>query len=676
MNSPFKFLDAYDLEDQDIFFGRDEEIAKLYDMVNKNRLILVYGQSGTGKTSLVRCGLASRFDVTDWYALLIRRRGNINDSLAQAIRKPLGGELLDTFAESIEELYALYLRPVYLIFDQLEEIFTARDNEEEQQLFIQTIAEINAANLPCRILFILREEYLGHLYNFEKVIPTLFDRRLRVEPMTYNNVSAVITKSCEKFNISLPTPETAVRKIIDGISDRKSGIQLPYLQVYLDMFYREDYARTYPKGTAQELPPLTFELEEIKNFGAIGNVMKKFLDEQQARINGVLRQRYKNMPEDAVQRVLDSFVTLEGTKRSIGYHMDGERLVLERKMNKKIGALHKGMLPEILQQLERSRILRKDDDSFELAHDSLAALIDQQRSGEQRQLNEVRLRLQNIYKEHTTTGVFLNEKQLKDVDEVLAQLEIEAPVAQFVEDSRKQVKATARRKRNTRLAILGSILAFGIVMGISAWSTLRYSEQVEQALEALKASQAQQEQTQKEKQLADFTNYVNQGKSKMELGEYELAVAQFEVAIDLAPTPEEATRIKEGELETSKQLAIQKVQFDSLMTAGNLAIEENQLVAAINAFRQAEGMVSDVTNERRVKNRLEEVRVKMLPSFRQSVERAYIFYEAEDCVLAQQILVQARRLQPYLRKANIPRELDKIATVQKECAAATSKLID
>ena len=37
LKSPFKFLDAFTLEDRDSFFGRDKEVATLYDFVNKNR---------------------------------------------------------------------------------------------------------------------------------------------------------------------------------------------------------------------------------------------------------------------------------------------------------------------------------------------------------------------------------------------------------------------------------------------------------------------------------------------------------------------------------------------------------------------------------------------------------------------------------------------------------------
>ena len=83
----------------------------------------------------------------------------------------------------IEDLFAEYLRPIYLVFDQLEELFILGD-EQEQRIFTQTMTDIYHAKLPCRLLFVLREEYLAHLYEFEKRIPTLFKRRMRVEAMS------------------------------------------------------------------------------------------------------------------------------------------------------------------------------------------------------------------------------------------------------------------------------------------------------------------------------------------------------------------------------------------------------------------------------------------------------------------------------------------------------------
>jgi Cdc6-like AAA superfamily ATPase len=48
---PFKYLDAYTREDKDFYFGRDEEVKQLYEMTFQSDLLLVYGASGTGKTS-------------------------------------------------------------------------------------------------------------------------------------------------------------------------------------------------------------------------------------------------------------------------------------------------------------------------------------------------------------------------------------------------------------------------------------------------------------------------------------------------------------------------------------------------------------------------------------------------------------------------------------------------
>ena len=85
-HSPFKLLDAYTKEDMDIFFGRDTEVDELYSMVFQSNLTLVYGQSGTGKTSLVQCGLANRFSETDWFDVYIRRNQNLNSSLLSVLQ--------------------------------------------------------------------------------------------------------------------------------------------------------------------------------------------------------------------------------------------------------------------------------------------------------------------------------------------------------------------------------------------------------------------------------------------------------------------------------------------------------------------------------------------------------------------------------------------------------------
>lgn len=189
--SPFKLLDAYTAADRNQFFGREEETSALYDMVSKNRLILVYGQSGTGKTSLVQCGLAGRFDVTDWYPLIIRRQNNLNETLRQRLAQASGDAAARPVPAMLNDIYATYLRPAYLIFDQLEELFVL-GTAAEQDEFAESVREVLASIVPCRLLFVIREEYLAALYGLERTVPTLFDRRLRVEPMSVKKVKTVL----------------------------------------------------------------------------------------------------------------------------------------------------------------------------------------------------------------------------------------------------------------------------------------------------------------------------------------------------------------------------------------------------------------------------------------------------------------------------------------------------
>lgn len=200
MKSPFKFLDAYTLKDKPFFFGRKEEIDALYEMVFQTPLLLIYGLSGTGKTSLIQCGLASRFDGPDWFPLFIRRQNNINDSLRKVLTQAAKGEWKGSTTHNLNWIYQYYLRPTYLIFDQLEELFIL-GTVEEQKAFIQHIQTILNNRLPCKIIFVMREEYIGGLYEFEKKIPQLFDFRLRVERMNNLKVKTVMLESFKKFNI-------------------------------------------------------------------------------------------------------------------------------------------------------------------------------------------------------------------------------------------------------------------------------------------------------------------------------------------------------------------------------------------------------------------------------------------------------------------------------------------
>ena len=57
---PYKALDFFEPTDQDIFCGREVEAPVVYRMILSYPLLTLFGQSGVGKTSLLKAGVLPR----------------------------------------------------------------------------------------------------------------------------------------------------------------------------------------------------------------------------------------------------------------------------------------------------------------------------------------------------------------------------------------------------------------------------------------------------------------------------------------------------------------------------------------------------------------------------------------------------------------------------------------
>jgi Novel STAND NTPase 1 len=71
---PYKFLDPFGLTDTGLFCRRDQEIAQLQRQFHATRLLILYGESGTGKTSLIQAGLLPSLPV-ERYAWVLGPHG-------------------------------------------------------------------------------------------------------------------------------------------------------------------------------------------------------------------------------------------------------------------------------------------------------------------------------------------------------------------------------------------------------------------------------------------------------------------------------------------------------------------------------------------------------------------------------------------------------------------------
>lgn len=552
---PFKFLDAYTRADSDIFFGREEEVAALYEMVFQTDLLLVYGASGTGKTSLIQCGLASKFQSHDWLALYIRRGKNLNASFEKTLLDaggapdtadeldwldedftsddpiPTAATPLSPLARSLKAIYLQHFRPIYLIFDQFEELYIL-GTKDEQQAFIQTVKTLLRVEQPVKIIISIREEYLGYLYEFEREVPQLLRKKLRVEAMNLDKVKTVVQKidALPQSNVHLQKGEQAAiaEQIFLKIRGKEKtlSIQLPYLQVFLDKLYLQ-ITQDHDRQT-----DATFSLAALKDMGDIGDVLRNFLDEQVLHIASELTQ-----PPDTIWQILSPFVTLEGTKEPMSADI----------MYRRLPDIKSDLIHKSLQAFVNSRLLRytEHEQLYEIAHDSLAKQIHAKRSDEEIALLEVQRLIRSQTALKAAQREYFTEKQLQFIEPYLPKLSLSDAEKQHLQDSQRAIEAQKQRQRKVRnYTITAVMLAFIMMAGLTWWAVTQQG-QAETALEQVQLTQ----------KISVAEELQTHAESYKDLGKIEAAKRTYRAALDSLGVENDTTILYKKLQQQLEQLA-------------------------------------------------------------------------------------------------------------------------
>jgi len=453
MKSPFKFLDSYTKDDREFFFGREREIEELYHRVFESKIMLVYGVSGTGKSSLIHCGLANKFAETDWLPLVIRRGGNIIDSMTAGINSASLTTQQSKFStpadfrKSVRSLYLDHYKPVFFIFDQFEELFIFGDKEERRN-FIHIVKTLTESDLQCRFIFVMREEYMANFTEFERIIPAIFQNRVRIEKMSHRNAIDAIKGPCKVFNINLEEgfAETLLEKLSPGSED----VELTYLQVFLDKIFKIAVEAASSKHDEQNL---SFTLALLNRIGNVSDLLGSFLDEQIALMND----------QETALMILKSMVSIQGTKRQLTTEEVEENMIsFGRKTDKTL-------LQEMLQNFVNLRILRDKDENgkMEFRHDALASKIYEKFTIAEKELLEVRKYIENALYNFEKRGILLNKQDLDYLADYENKLILPKNLEIFISDSKKRIYS--QRKALRRITSI-STLIFILILAV----TLRF----------------------------------------------------------------------------------------------------------------------------------------------------------------------------------------------------------
>jgi len=200
--NPFPGLRPFHENEEHLFFGRESQIDTMVDELAATRFLAVVGTSGSGKSSLVNCGLKPALSRglmssagTSWRMAQFRPGGDPIKAMAHALAQP-GGLFSQAFEGlSVEEIIEATLRmsklglvDIYeqahleerpnllVIVDQFEELFRYRNiqpsseessgAEDRSVAFVNLLLEAASSNRPIYVVLTMRSDFLGGCSQF------------------------------------------------------------------------------------------------------------------------------------------------------------------------------------------------------------------------------------------------------------------------------------------------------------------------------------------------------------------------------------------------------------------------------------------------------------------------------------------------------------------------------
>ena len=380
--APYKYLEEYEEKDQDIFYGRDTDALLVWGKILSFRTMMLFGVSGTGKSSLIKAGVIPRLRQVGYQVAVTRVLGDPLSAVKAAVcqarnqetRMPL--ELADFFAAlPAEERWVICL-------DQFEEFFLFQIPTTRQNFIYQIATTLKNPERDVRFVFSLREDFVGRMDELRKHLPDLWINCHRLTQM-----------GCSEAGLAIVAPaERAGLHYEPGLVDGENGIltQLseddlvapPNLQIVCEKLYQSvqgqlpDQALALVKTWKKASPTLDIRF-------AVRYAVSRAQYEKMGRASGILRRHLDDRlaeaapnPESRARHVLQDILKALVERRDTG----STRIALTLAEVAERAGLETVEAEEKLKQLAsfEFRLVRslRDNQRYELAHESLIPAIE------------------------------------------------------------------------------------------------------------------------------------------------------------------------------------------------------------------------------------------------------------------------------------------------------------
>ena len=479
----------FETHEKHLFFGRKRDIEELHNLILLEKLVVLFGKSGYGKSSLLKAGILPLFTDPDespdrqYIPLEVRFGAYVPGSSispVEAVVNTLGSipteqefSFLAEITPKLRLWHQFKMRQqsnnparFLLIFDQFEEFFSYP--EKEQAAFRAEIAEILYEETPqdvrvaarhatreqrallavafdAKVVFSIRSDRLALLDGMKDKLPAILLKRFELGALDERQArEAVIAPAAlpdldgSRFiSPSFQFAPDALDKMVTELSGKGAAntgkIEAFQLQIVCSSIEKRVAEQNLSTITAADLPDF-------------GNVYEDYY-----------KDRIGELPDEErkpARRVLENGLLLVNP-------LTGEARRLSRDAGELAQALD--VPPELLTHLERTYLIRRDVNSlggynYEISHDTLIAPMLKARKEREAALEATRKEEERLESERRTLEA-----------EERARTEME----RRQEAERLRIKAVRGEQRARVFAFISGIIAIVAIVVFVAWYSIK-----------------------------------------------------------------------------------------------------------------------------------------------------------------------------------------------------------
>ncbi|MGH8887622.1 MAG: TIR domain-containing protein, partial [Egibacteraceae bacterium] len=220
---PYRGLEVFDEEHAELFFGRDDDVARAVEKLRASRFLAVLGPSGCGKSSLVRAGVVPALKQgalpgsAAWTVRVVTPGARPLEVLAAQLVRLFPGESMQRTLDglraderSLDLAVALALADraaderLVLVVDQLEEVFTLCADEAERTAFVANLCY--ASTIPdgrVVVVVAMRADFYHRCAECPQLRTLVAARQFLVGPLDRDGLRQVIERPAWRVGLEL-----------------------------------------------------------------------------------------------------------------------------------------------------------------------------------------------------------------------------------------------------------------------------------------------------------------------------------------------------------------------------------------------------------------------------------------------------------------------------------------